>query len=171
MAKTKLNKKQYEIEISKIRLFNTLYGIKFETQIFDEKLNEWTWNGKTLKDHINESRDGQIIKSARDTVNTEKVFVYGLVRRVSANGMNRQISLFAVNDRKEIVNITYNAHMILEGKEPPTNSFYEHVIKVNGTGMDMVFHTVYNLSSTLFEGIEGVGEEDREGYILNKRNL
>jgi len=37
--------------------------------------------------------------------------------------------------------------------------------------MDMVFHTVYNLSSALFEGIEGIEEPGREGYILSKRNL
>ena len=173
MKTKKLTKKQYEKEINKIRLFNSLYGFDFETEVFDEKQNEYTWNGMTLADHVQNDKGGKIRFSALELINTEKKYIYGLVRRVSANGMNRQISLFAVTKNGEIANITYMASMILEGKEPPTNSYYEHVIKVTGAGMDMVFHLVYNLSSILFEGIEGLEEPGygREGYILQKRNL
>ena len=174
MKKTALNKKQYEKEINKIRLFNSLYGFDFETEVYDEKLNEYTWNGMTLADHVKRDKGGKIRFSSLELINTRKVYVYGLVRRVSANGMNRQISLFAVTKSGEISNLTYMASMILDGKEPPVNAYHEHVIKVTGTGMDMVFHLVYNLSSILFEGIEGLeglAQEGREGYILNKRNL
>ena len=163
--KTKLTKKQYEKEINKIRLFNSLYGFDFETEEYDEKKKEYTWNRLTLADHV--KKDARALA----LINTRKVYIYGLVRRVSANGMNRQISLFSVTKSGEIANITYMASMILDGKEPPTNQYYEHVIKVTGAGMDMVFHLVYNLSGILFEGIEGLEEPGREGYILNKRNL
>lgn len=171
--KTKLTKKQYEKEINKIRLFNSLYGFDFETEEYDEKKKEYTWNRLTLADHVKKDAEYKkiLMYNALELINTQKVYVYGLVRRVSANGINRQISLFAVTKNHEIANITYMASMILDGKEPPTNQYYEHVIKVTGTGMDMVFHTVYNLSSVLFEGIEGLEEPGREGYILNKRNL
>tara|TARA_A100001388_G_C28764948_1_gene500144 strand:- start:1729 stop:2250 length:522 start_codon:yes stop_codon:yes gene_type:complete len=172
--KTKLTKKQIEKEINKVRLFNSLYGFDFQTEEYDEKKNEYTWNGMTLADHVQRDKGGKIRFSALELINTRKIYVYGLVRRVSANGMNRQISLFAVTKSGEIANITYMASLILNGKEPATNSWHEHVIKVTGTGMDMVFHLVYNLSSILFEGIEGLeglAQEGREGYILNKRNL
>ena len=174
-TKTKLTKKQFQQEEAKIYLFNTLFGSKLEIKEYSEKLNDWIWNGKTLADHIAEAPNLLAAINGYDVNGIKepnKINIYGLVRRVSANGMNRQISLFAINKKKELVNITYNAHMILnEGKEPPTNSFHEHVIKVTGAGMDMVFHTVYNLSSRLFEGIEGIEEPGREGYILDKRDI
>lgn len=88
--------------------------------------------------------------------------VYTTIRSVSASGMTRHISLFVARDG-EITDITYLVAGVLG------ESLYERsghrTIKVNGCGMDMGFHLVYNLSSVLFAG------QNRAGYVLNQRWL
>lgn len=86
--------------------------------------------------------------------------IYTLLRSVSSSGMTRHISLLVANG-DEITDITYYAAGVLG------ESLYERngsrSIRVNGCGMDMGFHLVYNLSSVLFKGA------DRAGYILKQR--
>lgn len=88
--------------------------------------------------------------------------VYTVLRSVSSSGMTRHISLLVANG-DEITDITYYAAGVLG------DSLYERdgsrSIRVNGCGMDMGFHLVYNLSSVLFKG------EERAGYKLSHRWL
>jgi hypothetical protein len=88
--------------------------------------------------------------------------VYTVLRSVSSSGMTRHISLLVAHG-DEITDITYYAAGVLG------DSLYERngsrSIRVNGAGMDMGFHLVYNLSSVLFKG------EDRAGYKLSHRWL
>jgi len=93
---------------------------------------------------------------------TERVTVYTILRRVSASGMTRHISL-KIAQGGEIYDITYNAALALGEKLHDVNGF--NTIKVNGAGMDMGFNLVYNLSSVLFHG------QDRAGYKIAQRWL
>jgi hypothetical protein len=90
----------------------------------------------------------------------ERATVYTILRRVSSSGMTRHISL-KIAQGGEIYDITYNAALALGDKLHDVNGF--NTIKVNGAGMDMGFHLVYNLSSVLFHG------QDRAGYKIAQR--
>ena len=85
--------------------------------------------------------------------------VYTILRSVSTSGMTRNISLVIANGN-EIIDITYYAAHAMGDKISESKG--HRVIKVNGAGMDMGFHLVYNLSSVLFAG------QDRAGYILKQ---
>jgi hypothetical protein len=93
---------------------------------------------------------------------TERATVYTILRRVSASGMTRHISL-KIAQGGEIYDITYNAALALGEKLHDVNGF--NTIKINGAGMDMGFHLVYSLSSVLFHG------QDRAGYKIAQRWL
>jgi hypothetical protein len=86
--------------------------------------------------------------------------VYTILRRVSASGMTRAISLKTIKDG-ELIDITWTAARALGENCSEVNG--QNVIKVQGVGMDMGFHIVYNLSSVLFAG------QDRAGYELKQR--
>lgn len=73
--------------------------------------------------------------------------VYGLVRHVSQSGMSRDISLFVMKDN-ELLGISYDAATLLDW--PMAKKPY-NAIRVQGCGMDMVFHTIYCLSWALFK--------------------
>lgn len=81
-----------------------------------------------------------------------------IVRHVSQSGMSRAIQVVGTDPTDgEIVDATYLLIRAGLGKR-----FGNHEgIKVEGCGMDMSFHTVYTLASTLYE----------DGYALNKRSL
>ena len=162
--KTKLTKKQIEIEIAKVNLFNTIYSTNLETEIYDDKQKEWIFNGVTLAEHIKKENLYEMIQETKPTI-------YAVIRRVSPSGMNRQISFFAINSLNNLRDITYNVSLVLDEKEPFTNSHYYHVIKVSGAGMDMVFHCVYTLSSILFRGVDGLEDLDRRGYLLQHQAI
>lgn len=164
--KTKLTKKQIEIEIAKVNLFNSIYGTKLETEIFNNKKNEWVFNGVTLAEHIKK-------ENLFEHIETNKPTIYAIIRRVSPNGMNRQMSFFCINSitNTSLLDITYNFSLVLDEKEPFTNSNYYNVIKVSGAGMDMVFHSVYTLSSILFRGVDGLEDLDRRGYLLRHQAI
>lgn len=169
--KTKLTKNQIEIETSKIYLFNTLYGTKLETQVFSEKDNEWIFNGITFKEHFTKERLELIVDHDKYEIpDMERPIVYGIVRRVSPNGMNRQISLKTVNAKGVISDLTYYASIIIDNKKPTLDRLNHNVIRVSGAGMDMLFHTVYTLSSILFRDIEELQEADT-GYLLDYRYI
>ena len=90
----------------------------------------------------------------------DRPIVYTVLRSVSASGMTRHISL-KVAHGGDILDITYLAAQALGDKLQERNGF--NTLKVNGCGMDMGFHLVYNLSSVLFAG------QERAGYKLAQR--
>jgi len=85
--------------------------------------------------------------------------VYTILRHVSSSGMSRNISL-VIADGEDIADITYYAAQALGDKLIESKG--HRAIRVNGCGMDMGFHLVYNLSSVLFAG------QDRAGYVLKQ---
>ena len=136
MKTKKMTVKQTTQEKAKIYLFNILYGFRFDVDEFNEDTKQFEWNGITLAEHIQNNKEGQIFKSALESIKSEEVYI--CARRVSANGMNRQISFFAIDLKRrlsqppEIYNITNYVSQILEGKNAPQNSYGEPVIKVTG---------------------------------------
>jgi hypothetical protein len=88
--------------------------------------------------------------------------VHTILRHVSASGMSRDISL-VIAQGDEIIDITYYAAHALGDKVSESKG--HRVIKVSGTGMDMGFHLVYNLSSVLFAGQERAGYVLKQGWI------
>ena len=85
--------------------------------------------------------------------------VYTIMRHVSSSGMSRNISLVIANG-DEVIDVTYYAAHALGDKLIESKG--HRAIRVNGCGMDMGFHLVYNLSSVLFTG------QDRAGYVLKQ---
>ena len=85
--------------------------------------------------------------------------VYTIMRHVSSSGMTRNISLVIANG-DEVIDITYYAAHALGDKLIESKG--HRAIRVNGCGMDMGFHLVYNLSSVLFTG------QERAGYVLKQ---
>jgi len=162
--KTKLTKKQIEIEIAKVNLFNTIYGTNLETEVYNDKQKEWIYNGVTLAEHIGK-------ENLYEKIETTKPTIYAVIRRVSPNGINRQMSFFCINSLNSLRDITHNFSLVLDEKEPFINSNYYPVIKVSGAGMDMVFHCVYTLSSILFRGVDGLEDIDRRGYLLKHQAI
>jgi len=94
--------------------------------------------------------------------NEDNLTVYTVLRRVSASGMTRAISL-KVAQGGNIFDITYLAAQALGEKVAEVNGHF--VIKVQGCGMDMGFHLAYSLSSVLYAG------QERAGYVLSHRWL
>lgn len=84
---------------------------------------------------------------------TEGKRVYTVLRSVSPNGMTRHISLL-VSDGEEVRDITFYAAGAMGESVHEKNG--RRTIRVNGAGMDMGFHLVYNLSWAVFG----------EGYTL-----
>lgn len=70
--------------------------------------------------------------------------VYTILRHVSSTGMSRRISLVVVKKNEPLL-LDYWVEEALEIKHGAWDG-----IKVGGTGMDMGFHLVYQLSSVLF---------------------
>jgi len=88
--------------------------------------------------------------------------VYTILRSVSASGMSRTISLKTIQNG-ELIDITYTASRVLGDKCIEVNG--QNAIRVNGCGMDMGFHLVYNLASILFSGQERAGYELKQRWI------
>lgn len=89
---------------------------------------------------------------------TEGSKVYTILRRVSASGMTRHLSVIMAQEG-EVLDITYYVAGVLDESLHEVNG--HRTIKQNGCGMDMGFNLIYNLSSVLFKG------QDRAGYVLN----
>jgi hypothetical protein len=79
--------------------------------------------------------------------------VYTILRGVSSSGMTRRISVVVVT-ASGIRDISWLAAAVLECATD-TN----HALRVQGAGMDMGFHVVYQLASRLYG----------DGYALNQR--
>jgi hypothetical protein len=90
----------------------------------------------------------------------DKPNVYTILRSVSASGMTRHISLKTIH-RGELIDITYLASRVMGDKL--SERLGHNTIRVNGCGMDMGWHLVYNLSSISYAGA------DRAGYVINQR--
>lgn len=80
--------------------------------------------------------------------------VYTICTHVSQSGMMRYITCLIPSkikvkdkDAPTILNISYLVAKVLEWKMAPEGNR----IKVQGCGMDMGFHTVYELSSAIFK--------------------
>ena len=94
-----------------------------------------------------------------DYISADNLTIYTLLRSVSSSGMTRHISLKFAQDNN-IYDITYLAAQAMGDRVSDRNGY--NTIKVSGTGMDMGFHLVYNLSSVLFHG------QERAGYLLKQ---
>ena len=73
----------------------------------------------------------------------ERPVIGTILRHCSASGMSRDISLYYKDN-----NITYLAGVAMGDSVKNSKGF--NAIRVQGCGMDMGFHLVYNLSITLF---------------------
>lgn len=69
--------------------------------------------------------------------------VYGIVRHVSASGMNRDIDLYIIKDNRPVY-LTGYASTILDYPMAKNRG-----MKVGGCGMDMVFHCVSSLAQAI----------------------
>lgn len=75
-------------------------------------------------------------------------------RHVSSSGMSRRLSLFYINGRGQMFDITRKAAAAMGERLQE-----DWTIKVGGAGMDMHFATVYGLSRTLYpDGHRCTGE-------------
>ena len=81
--------------------------------------------------------------------------VYCIIRHVSESGMSREISLHVIDDEKRLCDISYSASQIIGWNQGKSGG-----IKVSGCGMDMAFHTVYTLSSILYDGYGSILKSD-----------
>ena len=72
--------------------------------------------------------------------------VGAMVTRVSSSGMSRDVVILGINDCGEIERVSHLVAQVL-GWEWNHN---RRALVVRGTGMDMLFHTVYTLSSVLY---------------------
>jgi hypothetical protein len=88
--------------------------------------------------------------------------VYTILRHVSTSGMSRDISL-VIAQGDEIIDVTYYVAHALGDKLITSKG--HRAIRVNGCGMDLGFHLVYNLSSVLFHGQERAGYVLKQGWI------
>lgn len=97
--------------------------------------------------------------------------VYATVKSVSRSGMYRRVQLFIVGcsaskDSKyaegRIIDISYWAAKVMEW---PYN---ENGIGVRGCGMDMLFHTVDNLSYSMGYGDLAQRSEDKTGLRYSR---
>ncbi len=114
---------------------------------------------KTLKQLRQEEKD-EARQKLRDIFATQdRPTVYTVLRHVSSSGMSRDISLFTVHEGR-LWNVTYLAGKAIG--ETVRDRKGQWVIRVNGCGMDMGFHLVYELSCYVYAG------QDRAGYVLSQ---
>tara|TARA_R100000781_G_C4056966_1_gene119697 strand:+ start:262 stop:600 length:339 start_codon:yes stop_codon:yes gene_type:complete len=78
--------------------------------------------------------------------------LHSIIRYVSNSGMSRNISFKLINSADtvtelETIDLSYQIAKVLEY---PFNDRY-HAVRVKGSGMDMAFHVVENLSRILFD--------------------
>ena len=83
----------------------------------------------------------------------ENQTIYVIIRSVSKSGMSRKMSFFAVqtwehDGSQSLRNVTDFVAEILK-KKVVSDSLGRKCINVYGSGMDMAFHTIQNLSLQL----------------------
>ena len=79
--------------------------------------------------------------------------IYGIVRKVSASGMSRDIDLYIIQDNRPIY-LTGYASIILG-----YSMSKDRGMKVKGCGMDMVFHCVNSLAQSVGIDYETIRSE------------
>ncbi len=92
--------------------------------------------------------------------------VFGIVRTVSRSGMSRTIDFYAFGERIEHGKSSGCDRIYLSGYVATALDYRRDnsgALKVQGCGMDMIFHTVYNLSRTLFP--DGFGLPCENGTV------
>jgi hypothetical protein len=77
--------------------------------------------------------------------------VYTILRWVSESGMSRRIDLYVIHDNRPVWITGYVADLL-------GHTLTDNGMRVSGCGMDMGFHTVYNLSRRLFDTFTCLGE-------------
>ena len=90
------------------------------------------------------------------TTTTDKPTIYTVLRHVSSSGMSRDISVKMVSEDGQLIDITYTVAQALGMKLYSRHG--QNVVCVKGTGQDMGYALVYEISATIFHG------QDRAGY-------
>lgn len=85
--------------------------------------------------------------------------VYYLVASVSSTGMSRNVRFFVVADGK-IVEISTLVRNYL-GYSRPRSREYDYAVRLGGTGTDVGYDAIINLSSALYG----------DSYVLNAKRL
>jgi hypothetical protein len=118
-----------------------------------------TLTNKQVKEQEKE-RAKALILDLLDT-GADRPTIYTILRKVSASGMSREISLKVIKGG-EVYDITYSAGVLLDMKlsNNPNNA-----LRVSGVGMDMGFHLAYSLASVLFKGEERAGYKIRHEWL------
>lgn len=76
----------------------------------------------------------------------ERPTAYTIIRKVSASGMSRQISVKVVKEGR-LYDISFSMAKVLDY---PLVQNAHNALRVNGCGMDMGFHIVSSLSRVLY---------------------
>lgn len=121
----------------------------------------WKMEEKNMKKKEKERQKAiEGLRSLLEKIEAEmgSATVYTILRHVSRSGMSRNISAFVIHENQPH-NITYDVSKILDYKLAKNTEG----VRVGGCGMDMGFHLVYSLSSSLY------GIDDRGGYRLKHR--
>ena len=77
---------------------------------------------------------------------TKNKRVYATVLHVSNTGMSRVIKFIAITKQGDVYNLNNLIHRITGYKHDP--NYYG--LRVYGCGMDMIFHTLYNVNSIAY---------------------
>jgi hypothetical protein len=119
--------------------------------------NPETWDGSTvLSDKAGKAAHREQQKAKLREWIKPGATVYTVLKHVSKSGMSRRIVPLIVHPDGEIMNISGIVSDVLEWRWHDDGS-----VVVGGCGMDMGFHLVYCLSSTLFRG-----QGNDSGYAL-----
>ena len=86
--------------------------------------------------------------------------IYTILRRISADGMNRVIDMFFVENNQPI-HIHFGTSRIFQKRYQTSNGFG---YKVSGCGMDMGFHLVQSLSYTICRYLN----QELDGYFFKQ---
>jgi len=108
---------------------------------------------------------GEAIADLRAMLTDPNPTVYVMTRHVARSGMTRWIDLYTIatdrDGRPYLARITWSVARALGW----TYDGRHDALKVHGAGMDMHFHTVYELGCVLWP------DETRPGYRIDKRTL
>ena len=86
--------------------------------------------------------------------------IYTILRRISADGMNRVIDMFFVENNQPI-HIHFGTSRIFQKRYQTSKGFG---YKVSGCGMDMGFHLVQSLSYTICRYLD----HELDGYFFKQ---
>jgi hypothetical protein len=139
--------------------------------IMTENPSLWTsdhMKGKHLPKAEGERRHKKQAREALLRILEKGDTVFCVLRSVSRSGMSRNIDFYVIKDNRPQYLTGYMA--ALYGRTIGTSS--NHMgLKINGCGMDMGFHEVYNLARTLWpEGNPDRADRDG-GYLLRSEWL